>query len=200
MRCTRGTLNRERATQSGDIAESRTTPPWGSRRRGHGDGRVGRGELQSGRGQPWEPASGVAPPVSAWGETRIPYRAGSGRFCEVAAEGTSIRPDVVNRLVFLQARDAQRLVAVLRGTRSRARDRSADRTHGRSRRHRSGRGTPFRRPGSERVQPSRSAGRRPGVAERTRSGPRSSERRPTSRNIAISISGASCRRCDPRAG
>ena len=43
------------------------------------------------------------PPARAWGDTRMPYREGSGRFCEVAAEGTSIRPDVVNRLVFLQA-------------------------------------------------------------------------------------------------
>jgi hypothetical protein len=54
------------------------------------------------------------PPARAWGDTRIPYREGSGRFCEVAAEGTSIRPDVVNRLVFLQAPDAQRLITELR--------------------------------------------------------------------------------------
>ena len=58
-----------------------------------------------------------APPASlanGWGEMHIPYRVGSGRFCEVAAEGTSIRPDVVNRLVFLDAGDAQGLIAELR--------------------------------------------------------------------------------------
>jgi hypothetical protein len=59
-------------------------------------------------------AAAPAPTVSGWGDTRIPYRAGSGRFCEVAAEGTSIRPDVVNRLVFLNAAEAQRLTAELR--------------------------------------------------------------------------------------
>jgi len=61
-----------------------------------------------------EPAATVAPRTNGWGDTRIPYRADSGRFCAVAAEGTSIRPDVVNRLVFLHAGDAQRLTAELR--------------------------------------------------------------------------------------
>jgi hypothetical protein len=61
-----------------------------------------------------EPAATVAPPTSGWGDTRVPYRAGSGRFCAVAPEGTSIRPDVVNRLVFLHAGDARRLTAQLR--------------------------------------------------------------------------------------
>jgi hypothetical protein len=61
-----------------------------------------------------EPAATVAPPTNGWGDTRIPYRADSGRFCAVAAEGPSIRPDVVNRLVFLHAGDAQRLTAELR--------------------------------------------------------------------------------------
>jgi hypothetical protein len=56
----------------------------------------------------------AAPSVGGWGDTRMPYRAGSGRFCEVAAEGTSIRPDVVNRLVFLQPDDARLLIAELR--------------------------------------------------------------------------------------
>jgi hypothetical protein len=60
-------------------------------------------------------AAAVAPPVSEWGDTRTPYRPGSGRFCEAAAEGTSIRPDVVNRLVFLDPRDAPLLIAELRG-------------------------------------------------------------------------------------
>jgi len=59
-------------------------------------------------------AAAVTRPASAWGDTRIPYRAGTGRFCEVAAEGTSIRPDVVNRLVFLDPRDAPGLIAELR--------------------------------------------------------------------------------------
>jgi hypothetical protein len=61
-----------------------------------------------------KPAPAAAPRVSAWGDTHVPYRAGSGNFCEVAAEGTSIRPDVVNRLVFLEPRDAQRLITELR--------------------------------------------------------------------------------------
>jgi hypothetical protein len=61
-----------------------------------------------------EPAAAVAPQTSAWGDTRVPYRAGSGNFCALAAEGTSIRPDVVNRLVFLPPADAQRLTAELR--------------------------------------------------------------------------------------
>src|SRR5918996_2862943 len=61
-----------------------------------------------------KPATAAAPPVSGWGDAHIPYRAGSGRFCEVAAEGTSIRPDVVNRLVFVSADDARLLIAELR--------------------------------------------------------------------------------------
>ena len=61
-----------------------------------------------------EPAATVAPRTNGWGDTRVPYRADGGRFCAVAAEGTSIRPDVVNRLVFLRAGDAQRLTAELR--------------------------------------------------------------------------------------
>jgi hypothetical protein len=60
------------------------------------------------------PAAATTPTVSGLGDTRIPYRPGGGRFCEVSAEGTSIRPDVVNRLVFLEAGDAQRLVTELR--------------------------------------------------------------------------------------
>jgi hypothetical protein len=59
-------------------------------------------------------AARAAPRVNAWGDTHIPYRAGSGRFCEVAAEGTSIRPDMVNRLVFLDAYGARSLAAELR--------------------------------------------------------------------------------------
>jgi hypothetical protein len=59
-------------------------------------------------------AAPAVPPASGWGDARIPYRAGSGRFCEVAAEGTSIRPDVANRLVFLDALDAQHLITELR--------------------------------------------------------------------------------------
>jgi hypothetical protein len=59
-------------------------------------------------------AARAAPQVDAWGDTHIPYRAGSGRFCEVAAEGTSIRPDMVNRLVFLDPHDARSLTVELR--------------------------------------------------------------------------------------
>jgi hypothetical protein len=61
-----------------------------------------------------KPAPAAAPRASAWGDTHVPYRAVSGRFCEVAAEGTSIRPDVVNRLLFLEPRDTQRLITELR--------------------------------------------------------------------------------------
>jgi hypothetical protein len=67
-----------------------------------------------GRASDAEPSASVAPPVRGWGDTHIPYRTGSGHFCEVAAEGTSIRPDVVNRLVFLSADDARLLIAELR--------------------------------------------------------------------------------------
>ena len=63
---------------------------------------------------PAAPAVRATPPVNAWGDTHILYRAGSGRFCDVAAEGTSIRPDMVNRLVFLDAPDARSLAAELR--------------------------------------------------------------------------------------
>lgn len=61
-----------------------------------------------------KPAPAVAPRVGAWGDTHVPSRTGSSRFCEVAAEGTSIRPDVVNRVVFLEPRDAQQLITELR--------------------------------------------------------------------------------------
>jgi hypothetical protein len=61
-----------------------------------------------------EPAAAVAPRTNGWGDSSVPYRADGGRFCAVAAEGISIRPDVVNRLVFLPAGDAQRLTAELR--------------------------------------------------------------------------------------
>lgn len=61
-----------------------------------------------------KPTAAVAPQSRAWGDTRVPYRAGGGAFCDVAAEETSIRPDVVNRLEFLEADDASGLVTELR--------------------------------------------------------------------------------------
>jgi hypothetical protein len=61
-----------------------------------------------------ESAAATVPRGTGWGDTGVPYRSGSGRACKLAAEGTSIRPDVVNRLVFLNARDARQLVTGLR--------------------------------------------------------------------------------------
>jgi hypothetical protein len=59
-------------------------------------------------------AAPMAPQTNGWGDTRVPYRTDGGHFCAVAAEGTSIRPDVVNRLVFLPGGDARRLITELR--------------------------------------------------------------------------------------
>jgi hypothetical protein len=118
----------------------------------------------------------------------------------VDAEGTSIRPDVVNRLVFLQARDAQRLVAVLR-----ARDRelvteapteltgdldAIAQAAGRLFDGLEASGFNLQEVPEDVLGSLSARDLRPAFGER----------RPTSRNIAISISGASCRRCDPRAG